>query len=285
MLTKERVLELNLTANEIRKEIIKTIASIGVGHVGGSLSIADLLAVLYFDEMKVDPKNPKWDGRDCLVCSKGHAGPAIYSALCLRGFFDKDMLYTLNKPNTNLPSHCDMKRTPGIDMTTGSLGQGTSTATGIALGNKMDGKDDLYTYLIVGDGESQEGQVWEAAMFAAHYKLGNLIAFVDCNKLQIDGKTDDVMSLGDVVAKFKAFGWDTVMIDGHNVEAIHDAIETAKQTKDKPHMIILDTVKGTGVSFMTNSVDWHGKGLNDEEYAVAMQELNAAYAALEQEDK
>lgn len=275
MLSKERVLELKLTANEIRKEIIKTIASIGVGHVGGSLSIADLLAVLYFDEMKVDPNNPKWEGRDCMVCSKGHAGPAVYSTLALRGFFEKEMLYTLNKPNTNLPSHCDMNRTPGIDMTTGSLGQGTSCASGIALANKCDGKDDLYTYLIIGDGETQEGQVWENAMFAAHYKLGNLIAFTDCNKLQIDGPTEDVMALGDLKAKYEAFGWDTVCVDGHDVEAIHDAIEAAKKITDKPHMILLDTVKGKGIAGYEGNVGCHNANINAEQAEAYLAELEA----------
>ena len=261
MLSKDKKLELALTANEIRKEIIKTIASIGVGHVGGSLSIADLLAVLYFDEMRVDPKNPKWEDRDWLVCSKGHAGPAIYSALALRGYFDKSMLYTLNKPNTNLPSHCDMKKTPGIDMTTGSLGQGASAAVGIAVGNRLKGKDS-YTYLILGDGESQEGQVWEAALSAAQNKLSHLIAFLDNNKLQIDGLVDEVCSLGDIVAKFKAFGWNTVMVDGHDVEALHDAIEAAKTSKDKPSMIVLDTIKGKGVKKFEGQASCHNANIN-----------------------
>lgn len=276
MLSKERAIELQLKANEIRKETIKTIASIGVGHVGGSLSIADVLAVLYFDEMKVDPSNPHWEDRDWLVVSKGHSGPAVYSALAIKGYFDRDMLYTLNKPNTNLPSHCDMRKTPGIDMTTGSLGQGASAAAGIALGNKLDGKDDTYTYLILGDGESQEGQVWEMAMFAAHRKLGNLIGFTDWNKLQIDGNTTDVCSLGDIVAKYIAFGWDCVMVDGHDVCAIHDAIENAKKVKDKPSMIILDTVKGKGIAEFEGKASCHNTNIK-------LDQCDAFVQALEEE--
>lgn len=282
MLSAEKILELKLKANEIRKETVKTIASIGVGHIGGSLSIADVMAVLYFDEMKVDPKNPKWDGRDWLVVSKGHSGPAIYSTLAIKGFFDREMLYTLNKPNTNLPSHCDMRKTPGIDMTTGSLGQGASAAAGIALGNKMDGKDDTYTYLILGDGESQEGQVWEMAMFAAHRKLGNLIGFTDYNKLQIDGATDDVCSLGDIVAKYKAFGWDCIMVNGHDVAAIHDAIEAAKTVKDKPSMIILDTIKGKGISALEGKASCHNANINAEQCAEYVAELDAEAEAIKE---
>ena len=246
MLTKQRKTELALLANEIRKETVKCIASVGIGHLGGSLSIADLLAVLYFDQMKIDPSNPRKTDRDILVCSKGHAGPAIYSSLAMKGYFDKSLLYTLNQPNTDLPSHCDMRKTPGVDMTTGSLGQGISAACGIALANQMDGKDDLYTYCIMGDGESQEGQIWEAAMFASHRKLSNLIAFVDNNNLQIDGTVDQVCSLGDVVEKYLSFGWDTVRVNGHDVEAIHNAVENAKTVKNKPSVIVLDTVKGKG---------------------------------------
>lgn len=281
MLTNEQTLQLRLKANEIRKETVKTIASIGVGHIGGSLSIADVLSVLYFKQMRVDPENPKWADRDWLVVSKGHSGPAVYSALALRGYFDKEMLYTLNKPNTRLPSHCDMRKTPGIDMTTGSLGQGASAAAGIALGNQRDGKDS-YTYLILGDGESQEGQVWEMAMFAAHRKLDHLIAFVDYNKLQIDGGTDEVCSLGDITAKFTAFGWDTVMVDGHDVAAIDAAIDAAKTVSGKPHMIILDTVKGKGISELEGKASCHNANVSAEQLQAYLDELAQTEAAIKE---
>ena len=278
MLSAEKILELKLKANEIRKETVKTIASIGVGHIGGSLSIADVMAVLYFDEMKVDPKNPKWDGRDWLVVSKGHSGPAIYSTLAIKGFFDREMLYTLNKPNTNLPSHCDMRKTPGIDMTTGSLGQGASAAAGIALGNKMDGKDGTYTYLILGDGELDEGQVWEMALFANTKHLDNLIAFVDYNKLQIDGRTDndDVCNLGDIAAKFASFGWYAQTVNGHEVTEINQAIENAKKNTGCPSVIVLDTIKGYGWSKTAGQVGSHSRGVSPEDLAEAMAEIQAA---------
>ncbi len=274
MMTKQRKTELALLANEIRQETIKCIASVGIGHLGGSLSIADLLAVLYFDQMKIDPRDPKKADRDMLVCSKGHAGPAIYSALAMKGYFDKSLLYTLNQPNTDLPSHCDMRRTPGIDMTTGSLGQGISTACGIALANQMDGKDDLYTYAIMGDGESQEGQIWEAAMFASHRKLSNLIAFVDNNNLQIDGTVDQVCSLGDVTEKYRSFGWDAVRVNGHDVEAIHDAIEKAKTVKDKPSVIVLDTIKGKGIKSIENQASNHNMNVNPDQLEAFLKELD-----------
>ncbi|PWM43225.1 MAG: transketolase [Clostridiales bacterium] len=279
-MTKEQITALKLKANEIRKETIKCIASIGVGHIGGSLSIADVLAVLYFDQMKTDPKNPKWEGRDWLVVSKGHSGPAVYSALAIKGFFDKEILYTLNKSNTTLPSHCDRQKTPGIDMTTGSLGQGASNAAGIALGNKMDGKDDIYTYCITGDGESQEGEIWEQAMFAAHKKLGNLIGFLDYNKLQIDGETDAVNSLGDVVAKYQAFGWHVQKVDGHDVLAIHNAIDAAKAIKDKPSMIILDTIKGKGIKELEGKASCHNANVSEEQMNQYLAELDAEAAAI-----
>ena len=280
MLTEQKQLELALIANEIRKETIKSIASIGIGHLGGSLSIADLLAVLYFDQMKIDPKNPKMPDRDMLVCSKGHAGPAIYSALSMKGYFPKDLLYTLNKSNTDLPSHCDMRKTPGIDMTTGSLGQGISTACGIALANKMDGKDQLYTYCIMGDGESQEGQIWEAAMFASHRGLGNLIAFVDNNNLQIDGTVDQVCSLGDVAEKYRSFGWDAVRVDGHDVAAIHNAIENAKKITDKPSVIVLNTVKGKGIKSIENQASNHNMNVDPTQLEAYLKELDEKACAL-----
>lgn len=215
-------------AIEIRKETIKSIGNLGVGHIGGSLSIVDLLAVLYGKEMNIDPQNPKKDDRDMLVVSKGHSGPAVYATLALKGFFPKEMLLNLNKPGTNLPSHCDMNRTPGIDMTTGSLGQGASTAMGIACGNRLKGYEN-YTYLILGDGEIEEGQVWEAAMFAGAKQLSHVIAFVDYNKCQIDDYVENLCALGDVSKKFEQFGWYAQNVeDGNNVDQIEDAIRKAE---------------------------------------------------------
>jgi transketolase len=237
-------------SRDIRKHLMQTIGTVGQGHIGGSLSLVELMAVLYFHDMNINPENPKMEGRDRLVLSKGHAGPVLYCTLALRGFFPVEQLSTLNQPHTNLPSHCDMLKTPGIDMTAGSLGQGISCAVGIAKGAKMKGSDE-YTFVIIGDGESQEGSVWEASMAAAQYKLDNFIAFLDYNKLQIDGTVDEVMSLLDPVEKWKAFGFNTFRIDGHDVSAISDAIHAAKKIKNnRPSMIVLDTVKGKGVSFI-----------------------------------
>lgn len=232
-------------AEEIRVTIMRTIASYGEGHVGGSLSIADLLAVLYARFMNVDPLDPKNSERNKLVLSKGHCGPALYSTLALKGFFPMDELKSINRFGTRLPSHCDMNRTPGIDMTTGSLGQGASTAAGIALADKIKGRS-CRTYLILGDGECNEGQVWEMAMFAAQQKLDHLIAFVDRNCQQLDGLTDDVCRIGDLSVIFRSFGWSTTSIDGHDVDAIYSAIEAAHAVSDVPSMIILNTVKGKG---------------------------------------
>ncbi len=233
---------------DVRANVITTIGTLGVGHIGGSLSIVDLLVVLYEKHMKIDPKNPKMSGRDRLIVSKGHAGPAVYAMLAEKGYFDKDWLLTLNQSNTNLPSHCDMNRTPGVDMTTGSLGQGFSCAMGVAKASKIR-KDQATIYTIIGDGESQEGQIWEAAMFAAQQKLDNVIAFTDYNNMQIDGDLPDICDLSSLVDKWTAFGWNTVEIDGHDLEAIDLAITNAKKS-DRPNMIILDTVKGKGVKFI-----------------------------------
>lgn len=257
---------------EIRRMTVECIGSIGSGHIGGSMSIVELLKVLYFDKMNIDPENPKMEGRDRLVVSKGHAGPAVYSTLALKGFFPKEWLLTLNKLGTNLPSHCDMNKTPGIDMTAGSLGQGFSCAVGIAIGSKLK-KDKATIYAILGDGESQEGQVWEAAMLAASKKLDNLIAFTDKNGMQIDGNTDDVNSLGDLKAKWKAFGWYTQEIDGHDTKAISDAIDNAKKHR-KPSMIILDTIKGKGVSFAEQAgFKCHSMALPEDKVKAALAEL------------
>ena len=264
--------DLQKFAVSIRKETMRAIGTLGVGHVGGALSICDVLAVLYGGEMNIDPADPHKEDRDWLVCSKGHAGPAVYATLALKGFFPKEELLTLNKPGTNLPSHCDMNRTPGIDMTTGSLGQGTSSAVGIACGNRKKGLDN-YTYLIIGDGESQEGQIWEAYMAAAHYKLDNLTVIIDNNGLQIDGSNDQVMSLGDLGTKLHAFGFDLVELpDGNDLDAVEAAL--SKPTMPgKPKAILAHTVKGKGVSFMENQVGWHGKAPNAEQRDQALKEL------------
>lgn len=233
-------------ATQVRIETMKEFKVRTFGHVGGALSITDTLAVLYESVMKYDPKNPNWEDRDKLVCSKGHAGPALYSILALKGFFPMDWLNTLNIPGTKLPSHCDKNQTPGIDMTTGSLGQGVSTAIGLCLGDRIQGRDS-YTYLIVGDGELNEGQVWEGAQFAGHHKMDHLIGFVDYNKKQLDGYTADILDQRDIAAKFTAFGWDAYDVNGNNVDEVYDAIAKAKATPGKPHMIVLNTIKGAGV--------------------------------------
>ena len=244
----ERERRLKEFAAEIRIETLKELGELGSGHVGGIMSIVETLAVLYGGVMRIDPKNPRWEDRDWLVCSKGHAGPAIYATLAMKGYFDKEMLKTLNRGGTNLPSHCDRNKTPGVDMTTGSLGQGMSTAIGVALGNRLD-KRDNWTYLILGDGEIDEGQVWEGVLFANHFKLDNLITFVDYNRQQLDGYTCDIMDLGDIAAKFASFEWHTQEIDGHDVTAIEEAIGKAKAFKGKPSVIVLNTQKGKGCSF------------------------------------
>lgn len=227
MLSCEKIKEIEKFALKIRIETIKAIGNLGFGHIGGAMSIADTIAVLYDAVMKYDPKNPKWEDRDYLICSKGHAGPSIYSALALKGFFPIEDLMTLNKPGTHFPSHCDRNLTTGIDMTTGSLGQGSSLAVGVALGNRYSGRKNT-TYLILGDGEMQEGQVWEAILYAAQQKLSNLIVFVDYNKKQLDGYTADINDLGDLKSKFEAFRWFVQEVDGHNVSEIYEAVENAK---------------------------------------------------------
>ena len=266
-------------ALEIRIGIVEQIRARGFGHIGGSLSIADALAVLYGKVMRYDPQNPRWPERDKLVCSKGHAGPAVYAALAISGFFPYEELKTLNQPGTHLPSHCDKNKTPGVDMTTGSLGQGTSLAVGIALGDKLKGRDSK-TYLFVGDGESDEGQVWEAAMFAGFRKLDNLCVIVDNNNLQIDGPIDQVCSPYPIDKKFEAFNFHVINADAHDFDALRAAFGEARNTKGMPTCIVVHSLKGKGVSFMENSVDWHGKAPNDEEYAVAMADLEKIGANL-----
>lgn len=245
-MTSKEVIEAKKYAARIRLETVKQIGTRGFGHIGGALSVVEALAVLYGGVMKIDPKNPTWPERDKIVMSKGHAGPAVYSALALKGYFPIDWLKTLNQPGTRLPSHCDRKLTPGIDVTTGSLGQGVSLAIGLALAQKMD-KNDARTYLFTGDGEMNEGQTWEGALFAPNHGLDNLTWFVDYNRKQLDGTTEEVMDLGDVAAKFAAFGWHAQSIRGDDVEAISNAIEAAKAEKEKPSCIVLNTVKGAGV--------------------------------------
>lgn len=261
-------------ANEIRGLTIECIASLGSGHIGGSYSIVDVLTVLYYKEMNIDPSNPSMDTRDRLVVSKGHAGPAVYATLAHKGYFPKSELYTLNKIGTNLPSHCDMNKTIGVDMTTGSLGQGLSCGVGMALANKVK-KNDAYVYVIIGDGELEEGQNWEAAEFASIKELDNLIVFLDNNKMQIDDYTDKLTYVGSYIDKWESFGFDTVEIDGHNLKAIENAIEKAKKVKNKPHMIILDTIKGKGVSFIEQALlNNHSMPISKEQLIEALKELN-----------
>ena len=260
-------------ATLVRKGIIEGTHAAGCGHPGGSLSITDIVTYLYFAELNIDVKNPKMANRDRFVMSKGHAAPALYSVLANRGFFPVEDLKTLRKTNSYLQGHPDMKGIPGVDMSTGSLGLGISAACGMALAAKIN--DESYrVYCAVGDGESEEGQVWEAAMFAAHYKLDNLTVFIDFNGLQIDGKVTDVMNPTPHDTKFEAFGWNVITIDGHNFEEIENAVNAAKACKGKPTAIIANTVKGKGVSFMEGKASWHGKAPNDDEYAIALTDLD-----------
>ena len=271
---KARELELKRIANEVRRGILDSVYSAGCGHPGGSLSIAEILTYLYFEEMNVDPKDPKKQERDRFVLSKGHTAPALYSVLAEKGYFNKEELKTLRQIDSHLQGHPDMKGTPGVDMSTGSLGLGISTACGMALAAKIDGKS-YRTYTIVGDGESEEGQVWEAAMFAAHYKLDNLCVIFDWNGLQIDGPVAEVMNPTPHDKKLEAFGFHVISIDGHDWNAIEAAFNEAKTVKGKPTAIIAKTIKGKGVSFMENQVGWHGSAPNDEQYAQAIAEIKA----------
>ena len=261
-------------ALNIRLGALKGIHAASSGHPGGSLAIADILAYLYFEEMNVNPADPKNADRDRLVLSKGHTAPALYAALAEKGFFDKELLGTLRKFGSILQGHPDMKHIPGVDMSTRSLGQGFSAAYGIALAGKIDGKD-YRVYSILGDGESEEGQIWEAAMFGAHYKLDNLVAIVDFNGLQIDGKVTEVMNPTPLDEKFAAFGWNVCVIDGHNFDEIAAALACARETKGKPTAIIAKCVKGKGVSYMENQASWHGAAPKDDQYEQAVAELTA----------
>ena len=264
--------ELKTMAKKIRRGIIEEVYKAQSGHPGGSLSVADILTVLYFDELNVDEKNPKWEDRDRLVLSKGHCSPALYSCLANRGFFDVEKLTTFRNIESKLQGHPDMTKVPGVDMTTGSLGQGLSAANGMAIAGKMDNKN-YRVYCILGDGEIEEGQVWEAAMASSKYKLDNLCVIVDNNNLQIDGTIDKVMSPYPIDEKFKSFGFQIINIDGNDIEEIKKAFEVAKNVKEKPVCIIAKTTKGKGVSFMENKAEWHGKAPNEEQYKQAMEEL------------
>ncbi len=272
-------LELQKTANEVRKGIVTAVHSAKAGHPGGSLSAADIFTYLYFEEMNIDPKEPKKADRDRFVLSKGHTAPGLYSALAYRGYFPVEDLKTLRHLGSYLQGHPCMQETPGVDMSSGSLGQGISAAVGMALAAKMDGKD-YRTYTLLGDGEIQEGQVWEAAMFAGHRKLDNLVVIIDNNGLQIDGKIDDVCSPYPIDKKFEAFNFHVINIDGNDFDQIDAAFKEAKATKGMPTAIICKTVKGKGVSFMENNAGWHGKAPNDEEYAIAMADLEKIGAEL-----
>lgn len=267
--------ELKDIAVQIRRDIINMIHASKSGHPGGSLSAADIITTLYFEKMNIDPKNPKMEGRDRFVLSKGHAAPVLYSALARRGYFSTDELINLRKIGSMLQGHPDMKNIPGVEMSTGSLGQGLSTAIGMCLANKLDNNDSK-VYVLLGDGEMNEGIIWEASMAAAHYKLNNLVGILDFNGLQIDGKNEDVMGISPIDEKFKSFGWDVKVIDGHNLDEIREALNAADQSKDKPTMIIAKTVKGKGVSFMEDQAGWHGTAPNDEDREKALEELGGA---------
>ena len=264
--------DLKAIAKQLRRDIIEETAAAGSGHPGGSLSAADIMAVLYFDKMNIDPENPQDPDRDRLVLSKGHIAPALYAALAERGYFPREDLLTLRKTTSHLQGHPNMNDTPGVDMSTGSLGQGLSVANGMALAGRLDGRD-YWVYAVMGDGEVQEGMIWEAAMSAAHYKLDHVIAFLDHNGLQIDGSNDEVMGVMPLDEKWRSFGWHVQVIDGHDIEAIQAAVDAAKAATGKPSVIICETVKGKGVSFMEGQVSWHGTAPNAEQAAAALAEL------------
>ena len=279
-MTEKEILRLKKIAAHIRKDIIVSTACAKSGHPGGSLSIADIVTVLYFKEMNISPRKRKNPDRDRFVLSKGHCAPALYGALAEKGFFPEEDLKTLRKVDSYLEGHPSAKTVPGVDISTGSLGQGVSNAVGIAIGGKLD-KKDYRVYTILGDGECEEGEVWEAAMCAAHYKLDNLCAFIDVNGLQIDGATSEVMNPNPIGDKFKAFGWNVVEIDGHDYRAIESALRKAKKAKGKPTAIIAKTVKGKGVSFMENKASWHGVAPDAEQTQKALEELEKFEAELD----
>ena len=272
--------QLMATACKVRMGVVESTHGAKAGHPGGSLSATEVFTYLYFKEMNIDPKNPKWADRDRFVLSKGHTAPGLYAALAHRGFFPVEDLPTLRHIGSYLQGHPNMNEVPGVDMSTGSLGQGISAAAGMALASKYQGKSNR-VYTLLGDGEIQEGQVWEAMMFAAHYKLDNFCAIIDNNGLQIDGAVADVMSPYPIDEKLKAFGFEVTVVDGHDFEQLEAAFAQAKATKGKPFAILMKTTKGKGVSYMENQAGWHGKAPNDEEYAIAMAELKAQLAEVE----
>lgn len=278
----DEILNLKLIANQLRQHVVKMVGEANSGHPGGSLSAADILAVLFFKEMRIDPANPRWQDRDRFVLSKGHASPILYAALAERGFFPKEWLLGFRKINSPLQGHPDMKKVPGVEMSTGSLGQGFSTAVGMALGLKMD-QSPARVYALLGDGEIQEGIIWEAAMAAAHYKLNNLTAILDYNGLQIDGPVQEVMNPEPVADKWRSFGFKVITIDGHNIPEIINAINTARQHLEGPSIIIAKTVKGKGVSFMENRAEWHGTAPKPEQVEKALAELQAGREKLWEE--
>lgn len=266
------VLEVKRMANQLRQDIITELLPAKSGHPGGSLSAADIVSTLYFNEMRVKSEDPSWPDRDRFVLSKGHAAPVLYAALTEKGFFPKEELLGLRQTGRMLQGHPDMKKTPGVDMSTGSLGQGLSAANGMALAGKMD-KKDYRVYVLMGDGEMAEGQIWEAAMAAAHYKLDNITGILDYNGLQIDGTTDQVMSTSPLLDKWQAFGWHVIEVDGHNVEQLMAAFAEARATKGKPTLLLAKTIKGKGISFMENQVGWHGNAPSAEQAEQALAEL------------
>lgn len=279
---KETKKMLSQYAVKIRMGIIESTYSAKAGHPGGSLSSADLFAYLYFKEMNIDPKNPKWEERDRFVLSKGHCAPGLYSALAYRGYFPVEDLRTLRHIDSYLQGHPNMNTVPGVDMSTGSLGQGVSAAAGMAKGAKYTGRDSINVYTLLGDGEIEEGQVWEAMMFAAQYKLDNLCVFIDSNGLQIDGPCSDVMSAEPIDEKLRAFGFGVITVDGNDFDELEKAFDAYHANSGKPFAVIMKTVKGKGVSYMENQVDWHGKAPNEEQYNIAMAELRAQLAELEE---
>ncbi len=281
MLEKElKMKELRAYAERIRVKTLEVFANLGFGHVGGAMSVVEAVAVLYGAFLRVDPKDPNWIDRDKIIMSKGHAGPTLYATLAMKGFFPEAMLRELNQGGGHLPSHCDRNKTPGIDMTTGSLGQGISAAIGVALGDKMDGRDSR-TYVIIGDGELDEGQNWEGFMFANQYKLDNLVAIIDANGQQLDGYTKDVMDTGDIAAKIKAFGWNVIDIDGHNIEALYDAFTAAQECAGKPTAVVMHTKKGHGCSFAEGILSNHHINFTPEQMAEALEKAKAKLAEAE----
>jgi len=281
-MTKDRLKALKKQATINRKHAIDEVFHASSGHPGGSLSCMDILTSLYFNEMKIDPKNPQWEDRDRFVLSKGHCAPALYACLAERGFFEKEILNTFRGIDSILEGHPNMNHVPGVDMSTGSLGQGISAAVGMALAGKLDEKN-YRVYAIIGDGECQEGQVWEALMAAAHYKLDNLVAFLDHNSLQIDGDIREVMNPEPLPEKFKSFNWHVIKIDGHDLTQIESALTQAKSVKNQPTMIVAETVKGKGVSYMENQAGWHGNAPNQEQRDIAIAELDQYLAEVEAE--